>query len=139
MTIAFVDTAALVALGNKDDDWHAQAITISRQLTRAGCRFVTTDAVLLEVCNTFSRAAYKSLAMRLIETARQSPRWNCLPLDRPLLDKGLALFRSRSDKNWSLTDSISIVVASELGITHVFTTDHHFTQAGFSILLRHSA
>ncbi|AUB81563.1 type II toxin-antitoxin system VapC family toxin [Candidatus Thiodictyon syntrophicum] len=139
MKTIFVDTAALVALGNKDDQWHAQAIQVSRQLTLTGCRFVTTDAVLFEVGNTFSRAAYKGVALRLIQTARQSPRWRCVPLDSRLLENGLALFRKMSDKDWSLTDSISIVVASDFGIGQVFTTDHHFTQAGLTILLRHSS
>jgi uncharacterized protein len=45
MTAVFVDTAALIALGNKQDKWHHQAVAISRQLTLAGCRFVTTDAL----------------------------------------------------------------------------------------------
>lgn len=139
MKTIYVDTAALVALGNKDDQWHEQAVQVSRQLTLTGCRFITTDAVLLEVGNTFSRALYKPVALRLIQTARQSPRWHCVPLDSDLLEKGLALFRTMSDKDWSLTDSISIVVASDLGITQVFTTDHHFTQAGFMILLRHTS
>ncbi len=138
MTRVFVDTAALVALGNRQDQWHSQAVKVSRQLTLSGCRFVTTDAVLLEVGNTFSRAAYKSVALRLIETARRSPRWQCLELDRDLFDRGLTLFRQMSDKDWSLTDSISVVVASDHGIHQVFTTDHHFTQAGLQILLRQS-
>lgn len=131
----FVDTAALVALGNKQDDWHDQAVAVSRQLTLAGCRFVTTDAVLLEVGNTFSRAPFKTVALRLIETARRSPRWQCLPVDGPLLDRGLGLFHQRSDKDWSLTDCISILVATDLGIGQAFTTDHHFAQAGLEILL----
>jgi hypothetical protein len=46
MNRVFVDTAALIALGNKQDRWHDKAVAISRQLTLAGCRFVTTDAVL---------------------------------------------------------------------------------------------
>jgi uncharacterized protein len=138
MTRVFVDTAALVALGNRQDQWHPQAVKVSRQLTLSGCRFVTTDAVLLEVGNTFSRAAYKSVALRLIEVARRSPRWECLEVDRDLFDRGLTLFRKMSDKDWSLTDSISVVVASDHGIHQVFTTDHHFTQAGLQILLRQS-
>jgi predicted nucleic acid-binding protein len=80
MRRVFVDAAALVALGNKQDDWHDQAVAVSRQLTLAGCRFVTTDAVLLEVGNTFSRAPYKTVALRSIETARRSPRWQSLPV-----------------------------------------------------------
>lgn len=138
MTRVFVDTAALVALGNRQDQWHPQAVKVSRQLTLSGCRFVTTDAVLLEVGNTFSRAAYKSVALRLIEIAHRSPRWECLEVDRDLFDRGLTLFRKMSDKDWSLTDSISVVVASDHGIHQVFTTDHHFTQAGLQILLRQS-
>jgi uncharacterized protein len=87
------------------------------------------------VGNTFSRAPFKPVALRLIETARSSPRWRCIPVDRPLLDRGFALFRQRLDKDWSLTDCISILVAKELGIEQAFTTDHHFTQAGLAILL----
>lgn len=135
MTRVLVDTAALVALGNKQDDWHEQAVSVSRQLTLAGCRFVTTDAVLLEVGNTFSRVNHKSVALRLIETARRSPRWQSLPIDQDLFSRGLALFRQTSDKDWSLTDCISIVAATDLGIERIFTTDHHFTQAGLDILL----
>lgn len=131
----FVDTAALVALGNKQDDWHTQAVGISRQLTLAGYRFVTTDAVLLEVGNTFSQARFKPLALRLIDTARRSPRWHSVPVDQSLLNDGLALFESISDKDWSLTDCISIVVSKQQQIDQIFTTDHHFTQAGLNILL----
>ena len=131
----FVDTAALVALGNRQDDWHDQAVAVSRQLTLAGCRFVTTDAVLLEVGNTFSRSQLKPVALRLIEAALRSSRWHCLEVDRTLIARGLDLFRQRSDKDWSLTDCISILVAKDLGIEQAFTTDRHFSQAGLSILL----
>jgi predicted nucleic acid-binding protein len=41
----------------------------------------------------------------------------------------------RQDKDWSLTDCISFVVMRDRGITKVFTTDHHFEQAGFKKLL----
>lgn len=131
----FVDTAALVALGNKNDDWHDQAVLISRQLTLVGCHFVTTEAVLLEVGNTFSQARFKSVALHLINTARRSPRWKCLSVDSSLLNDGLALFQSMHDKDWSLTDCLSIIAARQQRIDQVFTTDHHFTQAGFKILL----
>jgi len=47
----------------------------------------------------------------------------------------MTLFRQRSDKDWSLTDCISILVATDLGIGQAFTTDRHFAQAGLAILL----
>jgi hypothetical protein len=39
------------------------------------------------------------------------------------------------DKDWSLTDCMSISLANQLNIRQIFTSDHHFTQAGFEILL----
>jgi predicted nucleic acid-binding protein len=71
----------------------------------------------------------------LIDTARRSPRWQCIPVDQPILNDGLALFESRSDKDWSLTDCISIAVFRQQQIDQIFTTDHHFTQAGLGILM----
>ncbi len=40
------------------------------------------------------------------------------------------------DKGWGLVDCTSIVLAKEMGINEIFTTDHHFEQAGFTILLK---
>jgi uncharacterized protein len=53
-----------------------------------------------------------------------------------LFSAGLELFRSRRDKEWSLTDCMSFVVMRERGITDALTNDHHFEQAGFRILLK---
>lgn len=37
-----------------------------------------------------------------------------------------------------MTPCTSIIVAHCMGISEIFTTDHHFEQAGFSILLKES-
>jgi len=52
------------------------------------------------------------------------------------MDRGLALYISRPDKDWSLTDCISFVVMKERGLTGALTADHHFEQAGFVALLK---
>ena len=51
----FWDTAAFVALGNRDDDLHTLAVAISAQLAQERKGVVTSDAVLVEVLNTFSQ------------------------------------------------------------------------------------
>ncbi len=41
----FVDTSALIALGNKKDSFHQQAIQIRNQLKAQNRKFITTNAV----------------------------------------------------------------------------------------------
>jgi hypothetical protein len=58
-----------------------------------------------------------------------------LPASRMLFDRGLTLFARRPDKQWSLVDCISFEIMRQRRITDALTTDHHFKQAGFNVLL----
>jgi hypothetical protein len=136
--LVFWDTSAWVALGNRDDALHAAAVAVSQQLARTRARLLTTDAVLIEVANSFSKEALRPMAKRLIEAFQQSVRTNTAQLahvDESLWQRGWQLFLARPDKNWSLTDCISFVVMRERHVTRAFTSDHHFEQAGFTRLL----
>ena len=46
----------------------------------------------------------------------------------------LELYEQRLDKQYSMTDCISMQAMRSLGVTEVLTHDEHFTQAGFQIL-----
>jgi predicted nucleic acid-binding protein len=48
---------------------------------------------------------------------------------------GLALYKRRLDKGYSLTDCISMEAMREEGLTRILTHDAHFAQEGFIILL----
>jgi predicted nucleic acid-binding protein len=45
------------------------------------------------------------------------------------------LYRSRGDKDWSVTDCLSFVVMERRRLTEALTTDHHFEQAGRKALM----
>jgi uncharacterized protein len=49
---------------------------------------------------------------------------------------GLALYEKYDDKEWGMTDCISITVMKENKLNVSFTTDNHFIQAGFEIVLK---
>lgn len=130
----FLDMAYLQALVNSLDQWHGGAMA-----WRAAARgpFWTTDYVLLELANSLSRGKTRRVADVTIGKLRSSSGTSVLEQSRMLFDRGLGLYRTRDDKDWSLTDCSSFVVMSDLGLRDALTSDHHFDQAGFRALLLH--
>ena len=136
MKPVFVDTSALIAIGNKRDAFHSQAVKIRTELKQSRRNFVITDAVLLEFGNAFSVVNFRSVAVKMIKAVRDSKKWKCVSTDDTLMERGFYKFKQAKDKEWGLVDCISMVVSKDNGITEIFTTDHHFEQAGFRILLK---
>ena len=132
----FVDTSALIAIGNKRDRFHRQAFALKDSLRQSNTHFVITNAVLLEFGSAFSSIALKCLAIKLIDAIRQSNKWKIVIIDENLTYRAIELYKKMNDKEWGLVDCSSIIVAKDMGIEEIFTADHHFEQAGFRILLK---
>lgn len=132
----FVDTSALIAIGNTRDSFHSQAVRIRNELKQFGRNFVTTNAILLEFGNAFSQVNLRPTAVKLIEAIRSSSKWKCVSTDDTLVERGFQKFKKINDKEWGLVDCISMIVSKDNEINEIFTTDHHFEQAGFKILLK---
>ena len=135
MPTVLVDTAAWIALVNTRDELHFRAEQTMAELRRGKVALMTTEFVLLEVANALCTSAWRAKAVKLIEGFRSLPDLLIVPADTILLAEGWELYRSRPDKEWSLTDCTSIVVLQKEHIEQVFTSDHHFKQAGFVTLL----
>ena len=135
MTVVFVDTHYWVASINPLDQWHEKALEIEKQLI--GVNLITTEEVLVETLNYFSsfgpRARLKiaQIVRRLFERTDVE----VIPQTEESFLLGVALYEERLDKSYSLTDCISMNVMRERGITNALTSDHHFSQEGFHILL----
>ena len=132
MNAVFADTSFYLAVLNPRDLAHAKALQVGDSLHRP---VVLTDFILLELGNALSSVGQRELFSRLVPSLRSRPNVRIVPATRDLLDRGLDLFSRRRDKEWSLTDCISFVVMREEGLTDALTTDHHFKQAGFRVLL----
>ena len=133
MKTVYVDTSHLLALSLNRDAHHDIATRL--QLGFEG-RMVTTDYVLVEFADALCSGNLRLLVIQAIEGLQNDPLVEVVPASRQLQTAGLAMFRSRPDKSWSLTDCISFVVMKEREITESFTADHHLEQAGFRALLR---
>ncbi|HEV7397511.1 MAG TPA: hypothetical protein VGN86_13450 [Pyrinomonadaceae bacterium] len=135
MSTVFADTLYWIALINSRDQWHQRAVSLNSDLIDA--RLVTTDSVLTELANFF--AEYGDLMRRKVALAIRAvlsdEQVEVLTESRQTFLDGLALYESRSDKAYSLTDCIAMNIMRKRGITDVLTHDIHFTQEGFRILL----
>ena len=136
MKPVFVDTSALIALGNSRDKYHNQSKKVFKELVISKREFFTTNAVILELTNAFSGAKYKPIALRLLDLIEKSENWTVITIDDKLMKKGVSKFKQMNDKDWSLVDCISMIISKDFDIANIFTNDHHFEQAGFKILLK---
>lgn len=131
----FLDTSFVVALTVRDDANHAAAQALSRAVRDAGAQLVTTEAILLEIGNTFSKLHLRGAAVTLNSALRGDPHVTVLPFTDELIARAWGLFGERPDKDWGVIDCLSFVVMTDLGITAALTADIHFRQAGFTALL----
>jgi hypothetical protein len=130
----FVDTAFVVALASRQDQYHAVATALVPRFG-SGTRMVTTRAVCLEIGNTLASEQHRQKGVELLTGMEKDPRFEIIPLTDDLYADGMALFAERRDKEWSLTDCVSFLVMQRRGIRRALTADNHFRQAGFEPLL----
>ncbi len=133
MTPVFADTYYFAALCNPTDQGHARAVAYARN---ALCPLVTTAWVVTELADGLCKAGTRPIFVRLIGLLQTDPQVTIVPANQGSMDRGLSLYASRPDKDWSLTDCISFVVMQEQSITDALTADRHFEQAGFVVLLK---
>jgi predicted nucleic acid-binding protein len=128
----FADTSFWIALVDRRDSHHIQAVELSQQISG---RIVTTEAVVLETANSLARPDWRPQVIGLINHLKQRSDVSILPLTPDLWNRGWTLYCRRADKAWSLMDCISFDVMQELGIADALTADSDFAQSGFRVLL----
>jgi len=133
MAPVFADTAYYLALLNPRDALHARSVEQSRALISP---VVTTAWVVHELADGLSSPKSRGAFLSFLETLEADENTTLVEPDPALWRRGLALYRARPDKAWSLTDCISSIVMTDRGLTDALTGDHHFEQAGFRALLR---
>ena len=136
MTSLFADSSYYIALLLEADQMHSRAIELSRHYRTGNPRIVTTAWVMTEVANTCSSSALRPRFLKLLDDLTINEGALIVGPDVETFNHGIELYRSRSDKNWSLTDCISFVVMNREEITEALTADRDFEQAGFKALMR---
>ena len=129
----FADTFYWIALLLRSDAWHERVTAFNHTLQRDDTLF-TTDAVILEFLAVFSSTGsyMRQQAVARVEGMLANPYIRVVEVTRARLLEGLALYKDRPDKEYSLTDCISMQVMRREGLTEVLTNDHrHYLKGDF--------
>ena len=107
MDKVFVDTAAWLALLNRDDALHTHARQVMKALRQQSVSLMTTELVLLEVADALSAPTQRVRTVQFINGLRRMPILSIISASQTLLMDSWTLYSSRLDKDWSLTDCSS--------------------------------
>ena len=134
MKAVFADTVYFLALLNPADQLHLEARGLNLQPPGS---LLTTEFVLTEVGDGLSRPENRPRFERLLQLLRTQPDVEIVPASSELFCQGCDMHARSPDKEWSLTDCTSFAVMKERAIEEALTSDHHFEQAGFRLLMGH--
>jgi predicted nucleic acid-binding protein len=77
----------------------------------------------------------RSRAVATVKRLLSNPTMHVVSQTRDVFLRALELYANRLDKAYSLTDCISMNMMREGGLTDILTSDRHFTQEGFHVLI----
>ena len=108
MNEIFADAFYWIALANPADQWHNAAKRFDENNPVA--LLITTEEVLTEFLNYYAEAGTRRrrIVGAMCEQVLAHPNITVIPQTHESFSKGLELYRSREDKDYSLTDCISM-------------------------------
>ncbi len=132
----FVDTSGFYSLLVHKDRMHATAADYMARTARDRGRFVTTDYVLDEAVTLLKARGHGELIAPLFDAIDNSAAMRIEWTTSERFDEARLFCVRHSDKAWSFTDCVSFLVMQSLGLIAALTSDRHFAQAGFQVLLK---
>jgi predicted nucleic acid-binding protein len=128
-----LDTSGLLACLDASESRHVKAVECydsrARRLTH---NYVLAELIALAQARRLPRAPVIRFVAQLAEDRDIEMIW----VDQDLHLQAIHLLAAQLDKSYSLCDAVSFVIMRNRGIQEALSTDHHFEQAGFSILLK---
>ncbi|MEZ5403940.1 MAG: PIN domain-containing protein [Bryobacteraceae bacterium] len=128
--MTFVDTSAIYALLDRDDDQHARAGRCWFELLDSESPMFTTNYVVVECC-ALAQSRLGLEAVRAIEDDLL-PVLDVVWVDEPVHRLAITAMLAARRRKLSLVDCVSFTVMRRLGLTRAFAFDDHFAEEGFS-------
>lgn len=138
MTEVFADTSGWACYFLHSQTFHELAQKLLWRWRDRGARVVTTNYVLTELAALLTRPLRvpHEQKVQIIEAIQKAEWVEVAHIDPATDEQAWALWKRRSDKEWSLVDCASFVVMRRRAIVEALATDYHFEQSGYQRLLK---
>jgi uncharacterized protein len=130
--VVFVDTSALIAVLDRDEERHAKAVRAWQELVERSELRLTTNYVLLETAALAQKRAGLDAVRALQDdiTPVLTIEWISADLHARGIDAALAAGR----RKLSIVDCISFLAMRRHHVTTAFAFDAHFGEQGFTVI-----
>jgi predicted nucleic acid-binding protein len=129
----FVDTSAWLALNDKNDQYHGEAVSRSAKIKQQKIQLVTSEYVLDESITIIRYRVSHRAAVIFGDALMSSTIVSIEDIADAERLKAWALFKKYGDKELSFTDCTSFALMMKLGLQKAFAFDDHFRQLGFQL------
>ena len=130
--VIFVDTSALLAIVNPDDEFHLAAKQQWLSLVESQEMLLSNNYVILESISLIQRRQGMQKVLTL--QAEILPLIQYVWVDEEQHESALGTFLAANRRNLSLVDCSSFETMRRLGIKTVFSFDEHFREQGFNVI-----
>ncbi len=129
----FVDTSALVALADRNDQRHDAAKRFLETLPSAA-RFYTSNYVIDETITRLRTLAGVEVAAKTAEAIWSSELYQIHAIDHTVEREALQILRKYADHRLSFTDCTTTVLLEQLDIDRIFAFDDDFRKLGYHLV-----
>lgn len=134
---AFADSGWFIALHNKKDVHHKEAVEILKKIPCEKIMVYTSDYVIDEsVTLALARTKSPDTAEALGEGIMNSKYIKILKVTDDNFRDAWEFFKENKNNYYSFTDCTTFILMKELNINKIFTFDKHFTREGIEVNLR---
>jgi hypothetical protein len=128
----FVDTGAWVALADKDDAHHSEAVSLFPDILNDHRSLITSNLVIAEsYILILHNLGYKA-AIQYLDGIKASPRIRRICSTEGIEAEAEGILKKYVDQDFSYTDAVSFAIMKIYKVYKAFGFDSHFSTAGFT-------
>jgi predicted nucleic acid-binding protein len=129
----FVDTSAWLALNDKNDQYHGEAVSRSAKVKQQKIQLITSEYVFDESITIIRYRVSHRAAVIFGDALLSSTIVSIEDVTDEERLKAWVLFKKYGDKELSFTDCTSFALMMKLKLQKAFAFDDHFKQIGLEL------